>query len=132
MDEFRRFSLHSPIFGKYETDRDSRPACRSTGHRVANIEGKQTVKRGLRAQLKRGDIFGPVSVAEARAHTPYSVVMEVRCSALSPSGDFWVGSAARTVERARRAEWPWIIDMVIYTMSSLWLLAQPLVKGGKR
>ncbi len=38
--------------------------------------------------------------------------------------------ATRTVRTARRAEWPWVIDMIIYTMSSLWLLAQPLVKGG--
>lgn len=38
--------------------------------------------------------------------------------------------AARNPENARRAEWPWIFDMVFYTMSSLWLLAQPLVKGG--
>lgn len=32
--------------------------------------------------------------------------------------------------RARRAEWPWIVAMVGYTMTSLWLLAQPLVKEG--
>lgn len=38
--------------------------------------------------------------------------------------------AARTIRKARRAEWPWVVDMVLYTMSSLWLLAQPLVKGG--
>ena len=30
--------------------------------------------------------------------------------------------------RARRAEWPWIVAMVAYTMTSLWLLAQPLVQ----
>lgn len=29
---------------------------------------------------------------------------------------------------ARRAEYPWIAAMVLYTMFSLWLLAQPLVK----
>ena len=28
---------------------------------------------------------------------------------------------------ARRAEWPWLVAMVGYTMVSLWLLAQPLV-----
>jgi hypothetical protein len=32
--------------------------------------------------------------------------------------------------RARIAEWPWIVVMLAYTMSSLWLLAQPLVEGG--
>ncbi|HVA58922.1 MAG TPA: hypothetical protein VNG13_00070 [Mycobacteriales bacterium] len=39
---------------------------------------------------------------------------------------------ARTArpERARRAEWPWIAAMVGYTMSSLWLLAQPIAQGG--
>lgn len=37
---------------------------------------------------------------------------------------------ARTTAKARLAEWPWILDMVLYTVSSLWLLAQPLVKGG--
>jgi len=30
-------------------------------------------------------------------------------------------------ELARRAEWPWLVAMVGYTMVSLWLLAQPLV-----
>ncbi|HWZ65777.1 MAG TPA: hypothetical protein VNX65_03190 [Patescibacteria group bacterium] len=29
---------------------------------------------------------------------------------------------------ARRSEYPWILAMVVYTMFSLWLLAQPLVK----
>jgi hypothetical protein len=29
---------------------------------------------------------------------------------------------------ARRAEWPWLVAMVGYTMISLWLLAQPLVE----
>jgi hypothetical protein len=31
---------------------------------------------------------------------------------------------------ARLAEWPWIVAMVCYTVSSLWLLAQPLVAEG--
>jgi hypothetical protein len=38
---------------------------------------------------------------------------------------------ARTIReprRARLAEWPWIAAMVGYTMSSLWLLAQPVAK----
>jgi hypothetical protein len=30
--------------------------------------------------------------------------------------------------RARLSEWPWIAAMVAYTMSSLWLLAQPVAK----
>jgi hypothetical protein len=33
-----------------------------------------------------------------------------------------------SVARARRSEWPWIVAMVGYTMTSLWLLAQPLVQ----
>ena len=32
--------------------------------------------------------------------------------------------------RARRSEWPWTGAMVGYTMTSLWLLALPIVKGG--
>lgn len=28
---------------------------------------------------------------------------------------------------ARRSEWPWMVAMVAYTMTSLWLLSQPLV-----
>ncbi|HEY8755960.1 MAG TPA: hypothetical protein VIN65_06385 [Candidatus Dormibacteraeota bacterium] len=35
---------------------------------------------------------------------------------------------SRSVARARRSEWPWIVAMVGYTMTSLWLLAQPLVQ----
>ncbi|GAC1396431.1 MAG: hypothetical protein NVSMB52_09920 [Chloroflexota bacterium] len=42
----------------------------------------------------------------------------------------YLTKAAQSIRQARRAEWPWIIEMVLYTMSSLWLLAQPLVKGG--
>ena len=34
----------------------------------------------------------------------------------------------RTREESKRAEWPWIAAMVLYTMSSLWLLAQPIAK----
>jgi hypothetical protein len=37
---------------------------------------------------------------------------------------------ARTEGQARRAEWPWIAAMVGYTMTSLWLLAQPIVREG--
>lgn len=39
-----------------------------------------------------------------------------------------LGRAARNGELARRSEWPWIVVMVGYTMTSLWLLAQPLVE----
>lgn len=42
----------------------------------------------------------------------------------------YLGRAARTEEQGRRAEWPWIAAMVGYTMSSLWLLAQPIVQEG--
>ncbi|HEX4754339.1 MAG TPA: hypothetical protein VH661_01130 [Candidatus Dormibacteraeota bacterium] len=40
----------------------------------------------------------------------------------------YLGHAARNVAAARRSEWPWIVAMVGYTMTSLWLLAQPLVE----
>lgn len=40
----------------------------------------------------------------------------------------YLGRAARTVRLARRSEWPWIAAMVGYTMTSLWLLSQPLVE----
>ncbi|MGH9121364.1 MAG: hypothetical protein ACRDYC_05380, partial [Acidimicrobiales bacterium] len=40
----------------------------------------------------------------------------------------FLGRTARTPELARKSEWPWIVAMVAYTMSSLWLLAQPLVQ----
>jgi hypothetical protein len=40
----------------------------------------------------------------------------------------FLGRAARTEAAARRSEWPWIVAMVGYTMTSLWLLAQPLVQ----
>jgi len=42
----------------------------------------------------------------------------------------YLGRAARTEEQGRRAEWPWIAAMVGYTMTSLWLLAQPIVQEG--
>jgi hypothetical protein len=42
----------------------------------------------------------------------------------------YIGRAARTEVRGRRAEWPWIAAMVGYTVSSLWLLAQPIVQEG--
>jgi len=36
--------------------------------------------------------------------------------------------ASRSLAKARRSEWPWIVAMVGYTITSLWLLAQPLVQ----
>jgi hypothetical protein len=42
----------------------------------------------------------------------------------------YLGRVARTEEQGRRAEWPWIAAMVGYTMTSLWLLAQPIVQEG--
>jgi hypothetical protein len=41
-----------------------------------------------------------------------------------------VAHAVGNRSRARLAEGPWIIAMVCYTMTSLWLLAQPIAKGG--
>lgn len=35
---------------------------------------------------------------------------------------------SKNVLRSRRSEYPWVAAMVLYTMLSLWLLAQPLVK----
>jgi hypothetical protein len=83
-------------------------------------------------------------------HYPFNDSYEVKTNLL-PSGIYWyfdvaliifvhivavilahdyLIKAARTIRIARRAEWPWVVDMVLYTMSSLWLLAQPIVKGG--
>jgi hypothetical protein len=42
----------------------------------------------------------------------------------------YLGRAARTAPQARRSEAPWIVAMVGYTMTSLWLLAQPIVQEG--
>jgi hypothetical protein len=42
----------------------------------------------------------------------------------------YLGRAARNEVQARRSEWPWIVAMVAYTMTSLWLLAQPIVQEG--
>ncbi len=40
----------------------------------------------------------------------------------------YLGRAARSQAAGRQAEWPWVAAMVAYTMSSLWLLAQPIVQ----
>ena len=39
-----------------------------------------------------------------------------------------LAGVARTRVEAERSEWPWIFAMVAYTMTSLFLLAQPVVK----
>jgi hypothetical protein len=39
-----------------------------------------------------------------------------------------LAGVARTRSQAERSEWPWIFAMVAYTMTSLFLLAQPIVK----
>jgi hypothetical protein len=44
----------------------------------------------------------------------------------------YLGRAARSEQQGKRAEWPWIVAMVGYTMSSLWLLAQPIVQEGTK
>lgn len=62
-------------------------------------------------------------------YTQVALIIFVHIAAVILAHDY-LTRAARTVEKARKAEWPWIADMVVYTMSSLWLLAQPLVKGG--
>ncbi|PZS05264.1 MAG: hypothetical protein DLM70_06740 [Chloroflexi bacterium] len=62
-------------------------------------------------------------------YTQVALIILVHIAAVILAHDY-VTRAARSVKQARRAEWPWIVDMVLYTMSSLWLLAQPLVKGG--
>jgi hypothetical protein len=40
----------------------------------------------------------------------------------------YLSHTARSKAAAHRSEWPWIVAMVGYTMTSLWLLAQPLVQ----
>jgi hypothetical protein len=44
----------------------------------------------------------------------------------------YLGRTARSQKQGQRAEWPWIAAMVGYTMSSLWLLAQPIVQEGTK
>jgi len=43
----------------------------------------------------------------------------------------WLTRSARSESLARRSEWPWIVAMVGYTVTSLWLLAQPIVEEGR-
>jgi hypothetical protein len=62
-------------------------------------------------------------------YTQVALIILVHIFAVVLAHDY-LTRAARTREQARRSEYPWIAIMVLYTMSSLWLLAQPLVKGG--
>ena len=39
-----------------------------------------------------------------------------------------LATATTVTHHARRSEYPWLVAMVAYTMLSLWLIAQPLVK----
>ncbi len=79
---------------------------------------------------------------------PFNDTYEVRTKLL-PSAAYWyvavvviiavhviavvvahrhLGRSAATSRDARRSEYPWVVAMIAYTMLSLWLLAQPLVK----
>jgi ABC-type branched-subunit amino acid transport system substrate-binding protein len=40
----------------------------------------------------------------------------------------FLANRSRDRAKAQRSEWPWIVAMVGYTMTSLWLLAQPVVQ----
>ena len=42
-----------------------------------------------------------------------------------------LATSTPALREARRSEWPWLVAMVGYTMLSLWLLAQPLVRAGR-
>ena len=44
----------------------------------------------------------------------------------------FLARTARSESLARRSEWPWIVAMVGYTMTSLWLLSLPIVEEGHR
>lgn len=55
------------------------------------------------------------------------LIVAVHIAAVLEAHGF-LGRTARTVQDARRSEWPWIVAMVGYTMTSLWLLAQPVVQ----
>ena len=56
-----------------------------------------------------------------------AVIVGVHIIAVVLAHDFACRSS-RSSETARRSEYPWIVAMVGYTMSSLWLLAQPLIQ----
>ena len=83
------------------------------------------------------NIFGTVNYEPNRNLVPTPVVwyfeivliIAVHIAAVVLAHGY-LGRVARTESQGRRAEWPWIAAMVGYTMSSLWLLAQPIVQEG--
>ena len=83
------------------------------------------------------NLFGTVDYEPNRNLIPTGVVwyfeilliIAVHVAAVVLAHGF-LGRTARTEVQGRRAEWPWIAAMVGYTMSSLWLLAQPIVQEG--
>jgi hypothetical protein len=83
------------------------------------------------------NIFGTVNYEPNRNLVPTAVVwyfeivliIAVHIAAVVLAHGY-LGRVARTESQGRRAEWPWIAAMVGYTMTSLWLLAQPIVQEG--
>jgi hypothetical protein len=83
------------------------------------------------------NIFGTVNYEANRNLIPTAVVwyleivliIGVHIAAVVLAHGY-LGRVARTESQGRRAEWPWIAAMVGYTMTSLWLLAQPIVQEG--
>jgi hypothetical protein len=83
------------------------------------------------------NIFGTVNYEANRNLIPTAVVwyfeivliIGVHIAAVVLAHGY-LGRVARTENQGRRAEWPWIAAMVGYTMTSLWLLAQPIVQEG--
>ncbi|MDQ6712634.1 MAG: hypothetical protein M3Z28_05530 [Candidatus Dormibacteraeota bacterium] len=83
------------------------------------------------------NIFGTVNYEANRNLVPTAVVwyleivliIAVHIAAVVLAHGY-LGRVARTESQGRRAEWPWIAAMVGYTMTSLWLLAQPIVQDG--
>jgi hypothetical protein len=55
------------------------------------------------------------------------VIVAVHVIAVVLAHDF-LGRTEGSPQRARRAEYPWIVAMIAYTSLSLWLLAQPLTE----
>jgi hypothetical protein len=83
------------------------------------------------------NIFGTVNFEPNRNLIPTAVVwyfeivliIAVHIAAVVLAHGY-LGRVARSESQGRRAEWPWIAAMVGYTMTSLWLLAQPIVQEG--
>ena len=85
------------------------------------------------------NLFGTVSYEPNRNLIPTAVIwyfqialiIGVHVAAVILAHGY-LGRAARSEAQGKRAEWPWIAAMVGYTMSSLWLLAQPIVSEGTK